>query len=179
MRKGTYSMEASGSRINLSGFGALTINDLTDKNLSFDLFIDGGSIIKGLKSFPTPLINTKATMRQIISQPWVVYKTILDNGQSYDTTYFPQTFQNSEGLIHVDVIFSPSGTYLVTNIRKLATGVDTSYLYRGWKWHDSAQTELKYFDIPASSDSGIAKIVKLTEDSLDMQDEIGYYFTRK
>ena len=174
-KSGKYSVAADGKTVTLSGLGTLIISNLNSNSFGFSLrsYNSTNSIsTNGVAGAQT----VSSTNTDLICQNWNIYKSydVADNG--YDTTYYPQTYQNSEGMIKGEAIFSHYGTYFVTRIDKTLTGVDTFYFNGIWNWNNPSETLISYVESTNPSDTGSLSIQQLTATNLQMEEDSSIYF---
>ena len=171
---GTYLIDTDQGIITLNGVGSLQIMSLASNTFEFKIqLLNSTPFITTICTSGMQMANSAKT--ELLTHNWELYKSYDNDFGVYDTTYFPETYQNSEGPVKGNIIFSKYGTYFATIINKTATGFDTSFLSRSWEWVDPNETTFKYFD---DIDTGRVVIDELSRTKLNMHEGESAYFLR-
>jgi len=182
LKRGKYSISADNMKITLSNYAVFNITNLTTNSFNFTAIANNSTLQDIITATAGSVVSSSTRSSAITGNVWNMYKEIDYNAGVPTTTLFPQTYQNSVGTTHLDVIFSPNFTYFVTSVDRNNLGLyDTSYLTRNWLWTDATETRIKYYD---AVDTGFVNILKLTTDSLNMKekyvmDSSFYYLIRQ
>jgi hypothetical protein len=173
---GKYTLSADGKSVILAGLGTMQISSLTSTALNFSLQLNGsGTPLAATSLAATQRIHSLNT--DMVCQYWNLYKSYdYMNAGVYDTVLYPQTNQNSAGMIKGEVIFSTFGTYFVTTIDKTFSGYDTSYLNGVWNWVNATETSINYHEATDTLNTGLLNLEELTNANLRFNEDSSIYF---